>query len=104
MSELLKQPTQNVRSSLKTRAPAYPLRPIIKVQGCDIAKLLRRSKFELSRPRSSLKFGPRSSGGVRSVPLFAQLPNLVTKRVGGHGGGASRRGGGPGGETPGKTY
>eukprot|EP00969_Alexandrium_andersonii_P331697 14659362-Alexandrium_andersonii.AAC.1 len=38
------------------------------------------SKLELLGPRNGLKFGPRSSRGLRSVPLlFWQIPNLATK-------------------------
>eukprot|EP00969_Alexandrium_andersonii_P221425 9779674-Alexandrium_andersonii.AAC.1 len=41
----------------------------------------RRSELELRGPRNILKANPLSSGGVRSVPLLAQMPNLPTKRA-----------------------
>eukprot|EP00969_Alexandrium_andersonii_P167934 7424602-Alexandrium_andersonii.AAC.1 len=41
-------------------------------------------------PRNGLKIRPRSSGGVSSAPCSAQMPNVPTKRAGGHTGGASR--------------
>eukprot|EP00969_Alexandrium_andersonii_P250794 11084439-Alexandrium_andersonii.AAC.1 len=44
---------------------------------------LRRSKFEVCGPKKSLKIDPGSPRGVRSAPLFAQRPNLPTKRAGG---------------------
>eukprot|EP00969_Alexandrium_andersonii_P261128 11544094-Alexandrium_andersonii.AAC.1 len=39
----------------------------------------RRSELEQRGPGKDLKFGPRSSRGVRSAPLFAQIPNLPMK-------------------------
>eukprot|EP00969_Alexandrium_andersonii_P285667 12629926-Alexandrium_andersonii.AAC.1 len=50
----------------------------------------RHSKLELPGPRNSLKISTQSSGGVRSAPFLAQMPNLPTKEVGGRAGGASR--------------
>eukprot|EP00969_Alexandrium_andersonii_P352610 15438051-Alexandrium_andersonii.AAC.1 len=49
----------------------------------------RRSDLEPRGPKDGLKSGPRSSRGVRSAPLLAQIPNLPTKRAG-RAGGASR--------------
>eukprot|EP00969_Alexandrium_andersonii_P089211 3937965-Alexandrium_andersonii.AAC.1 len=40
-----------------------------------------RSNLELHGHRSGLKIGPRSSRGVCSAPLLAQIPNPPTKRV-----------------------
>eukprot|EP00969_Alexandrium_andersonii_P054440 2396356-Alexandrium_andersonii.AAC.1 len=40
-----------------------------------------RSNLELRGPRSGLEMGPRSSRGVRSAQLFADIPNLPTKWV-----------------------
>eukprot|EP00969_Alexandrium_andersonii_P196346 8674573-Alexandrium_andersonii.AAC.1 len=42
---------------------------------------LRRSKLELCGSRSGLRIGPRSSRGVRSAPLFALIPKLVTEMI-----------------------
>eukprot|EP00969_Alexandrium_andersonii_P220465 9737953-Alexandrium_andersonii.AAC.1 len=39
----------------------------------------RRSSLDLRGPRNGLEMGPRSSRGVRSVPLLAQIPNLPAK-------------------------
>eukprot|EP00969_Alexandrium_andersonii_P341397 15091049-Alexandrium_andersonii.AAC.1 len=54
---------------------------------------LRSSKLELSGSRNDLKTCPRGSRGVRSSPLFAQMPNLPTKRAGGRAAGGASRGG-----------
>eukprot|EP00969_Alexandrium_andersonii_P168966 7467935-Alexandrium_andersonii.AAC.1 len=59
---------------------------------------LRRSTLELRGPRHFIEIGPRSSRDMRFAPLFAQMPNLPTKRAGGRAGGASR--GGPEGRSP----
>eukprot|EP00969_Alexandrium_andersonii_P356211 15446096-Alexandrium_andersonii.AAC.1 len=48
---------------------------------------LGRSKLELSGPRNGLSIDLRSFGGVNSMPLFAQTPNLATKRAGRRAGG-----------------
>eukprot|EP00969_Alexandrium_andersonii_P066594 2936005-Alexandrium_andersonii.AAC.1 len=44
-------------------------------------KCLRHAKLDLRGPGNGLKIGTRSSGGVRSVLLVAQIPNLPTKRA-----------------------
>eukprot|EP00969_Alexandrium_andersonii_P085037 3750753-Alexandrium_andersonii.AAC.1 len=49
-----------------------------------------RSKLELRSPRNDHGIARRSSGGVRSAPLFAQIPNLPMRRAGRRAGGASR--------------
>eukprot|EP00969_Alexandrium_andersonii_P347918 15383603-Alexandrium_andersonii.AAC.1 len=41
----------------------------------------RRSNLELRRPRSGLKVAPRSSRGVRSAHVFAQIPNPEAART-----------------------
>eukprot|EP00969_Alexandrium_andersonii_P319747 14125743-Alexandrium_andersonii.AAC.1 len=41
----------------------------------------RHSELELCGPRNGLEIDPRSSQGVRSVPLFALIPDLTTKRA-----------------------
>eukprot|EP00969_Alexandrium_andersonii_P049660 2179658-Alexandrium_andersonii.AAC.1 len=51
---------------------------------------LWHSTLELRGPRNDLRIDPRSSGGERSAPLFALMPNLVTDGAGGRTGGASR--------------
>eukprot|EP00969_Alexandrium_andersonii_P006519 283208-Alexandrium_andersonii.AAC.1 len=56
----------------------------------NMRNCLRRLKLKPCGPRNGLIIGPRSSGGVRSAALFAQMPNLVTKRAGGHASRASR--------------
>eukprot|EP00969_Alexandrium_andersonii_P307673 13600583-Alexandrium_andersonii.AAC.1 len=39
----------------------------------------RRSNLELRGPNNGLRIGARSSGGVRSAPFCALIPNLPTK-------------------------
>eukprot|EP00969_Alexandrium_andersonii_P148372 6558620-Alexandrium_andersonii.AAC.1 len=39
----------------------------------------RRSELELRGPRNGLGIGPRSSRGVHSEQLFAQIRNLPTR-------------------------
>eukprot|EP00969_Alexandrium_andersonii_P101866 4495995-Alexandrium_andersonii.AAC.1 len=43
------------------------------------AKSPQAFKPELRGPNKGLEIGPPSSRGVRSAPLFAQIPNLPTK-------------------------
>eukprot|EP00969_Alexandrium_andersonii_P070333 3104255-Alexandrium_andersonii.AAC.1 len=63
-----------------------------------------RSELELRELRNSLEIGPRSSRGVRSAPLFAQMPNPPLVQASGRAGGASRGGGSWGAVAPpGKT-
>eukprot|EP00969_Alexandrium_andersonii_P006488 281865-Alexandrium_andersonii.AAC.1 len=57
---------------------------------------LGRSKLELHGPRSDIKIGPQSHGGMRSAPLFVQMRKLPTKRAAGRAGGASPGGSGDG--------
>eukprot|EP00969_Alexandrium_andersonii_P023602 1030686-Alexandrium_andersonii.AAC.1 len=38
-----------------------------------------RSNLKLRGPKSGLKHGPRSSRGVHSAPLLAQIPDLPRK-------------------------
>eukprot|EP00969_Alexandrium_andersonii_P117921 5215621-Alexandrium_andersonii.AAC.1 len=54
-------------------------RPILKHRNC-----VRRSKLELRGPRHDLRIGTEALDGVRSVPLFAQMPNPPTRRAGPH--------------------
>eukprot|EP00969_Alexandrium_andersonii_P246043 10872864-Alexandrium_andersonii.AAC.1 len=51
---------------------------------------LRCSELELRGPKDSLFFCPRSSRGVRSALLLAQMPNLLAEWAGWRAGGASR--------------
>eukprot|EP00969_Alexandrium_andersonii_P091554 4041054-Alexandrium_andersonii.AAC.1 len=53
---------------------------------------LRGSKLELRGSRNDLKISSRSSRGVDSALLFAQIPNLPARKAGGRAGGASRGG------------
>eukprot|EP00969_Alexandrium_andersonii_P070237 3099934-Alexandrium_andersonii.AAC.1 len=64
---------------------------------------LRRSKLELRGPRNGPKIAFQSSGRVRSVRCFVQMPNPLTKRAGGRAGGASRGESGGVGAPPGKA-
>eukprot|EP00969_Alexandrium_andersonii_P081890 3609516-Alexandrium_andersonii.AAC.1 len=52
-------------------------------------KCLRHSTHELHGPRNGLRLDPQRSGGVRSAPLFAQLPTLKTRWASGRAGGTS---------------
>eukprot|EP00969_Alexandrium_andersonii_P261978 11582098-Alexandrium_andersonii.AAC.1 len=40
---------------------------------------IMRSDLELRGPRKGLRIGPRSSRGVRSAPVLAQIPNPLAK-------------------------
>eukprot|EP00969_Alexandrium_andersonii_P047135 2068460-Alexandrium_andersonii.AAC.1 len=51
---------------------------------------MQGSKLDLRGPGNGFKVAIRSSRGVDSLPCFAQMPDLPTKRAGEHGGGASR--------------
>ena len=63
----------------------------------SICKTAKEMKVDDKTIRNGLKKIARSSRGVLSAPLFAQMPNLPTKRAGGRAGGASGGQGGGGG-------
>eukprot|EP00969_Alexandrium_andersonii_P011413 496387-Alexandrium_andersonii.AAC.1 len=63
---------------------------------------LRRSKLELRGPTNGLKIDPRSSGGVRSASVFAQMPNPPKGRACGRM--EARLGAVRGRSSPGRTF
>eukprot|EP00969_Alexandrium_andersonii_P124440 5499660-Alexandrium_andersonii.AAC.1 len=67
----------NVQSAIRPRPTNASIRNPLSALP-NMPHRFMRSKLELRGPRNGLKFGPQNSRWVRSAPLLAQIPHLLT--------------------------
>eukprot|EP00969_Alexandrium_andersonii_P203279 8982664-Alexandrium_andersonii.AAC.1 len=68
---------------MQSAIPARPISAAIRLNPQSALRKMqhrfKRSNLELRGPENARKIGNRNSQGVRSVPFFAEIPNLPTK-------------------------
>eukprot|EP00969_Alexandrium_andersonii_P369277 15474770-Alexandrium_andersonii.AAC.1 len=74
----LHREVSKVQSAIRPRSASAAIRLNPQSAMRNMQTRFMRSKPELRGPQGGLKLVPPNSRGVRSAPLFAQIPNLPT--------------------------